>query len=135
MINWQDSLIIFITKRNTNYPFHPRNYPRLKQLISHKSPSAKPHIPNNPSKQLPPHTHTPNSRLHPNRIPRNPLNLGKVPLLITQRTNTPSLIPPLYTIQVEHMSTYPESDGQPGLVVGGWVGLVFYGWFVESLPH
>ena len=71
--------------------------------------------------------------LHSHPIPRNPLNLRKVPLRITQRTNTPRLQPPLNTIQMKHMRTIPKGNAQSIIVRGAGIGLVFDGWFVEGI--
>ena len=71
--------------------------------------------------------------LHANPIPRNPLNFGKVPLLITKRTNRPRPQPPLNTIQVKNVSTISKGNAQPIIIRGRRVGLVFDGGFVERV--
>jgi len=66
-------------------------------------------------------------------IPRNPLNLGKIPLLITKRTNTPRPQPPLNTIQMEYMATIPKSDTQPIIIRQTRIRLIFNGGLVERI--
>ena len=51
-------------------------------------------------------------------VSRNTLNLGKVPLLVTERTHTPCLEPPLNAVQVKHVSTVAKGNAQ-AIVVGG----------------
>ena len=67
-------------------------------------------------------------------IPRNPLNLGKVPFLVTERTYTAGLEPTLDTIQVKDVSTSTKGNRQTIVVGRGWVGLVFNRWLVQTIP-
>lgn len=63
----------------------------------------------------------------------NALDLRKLPLLVTERADRPGLQPSLDTIQVKHVATAPERDGQAVLVVWRRVRLVLDAGLVETV--
>ena len=73
------------------------------------------------------------SFLRTSSIARDPLNFGKIPLLITKRANAPRLEPPLNAVQMEHVPTHTKGDWQTIFVIWGGICLVFDGRLVEAI--
>lgn len=66
-------------------------------------------------------------------VSRNSFNFGKVPFLVTERTNGTSFEPTLDAIQVEDVSAVSKSDAQSVVVGGTGIGLILNGGFVERI--
>jgi hypothetical protein len=66
-------------------------------------------------------------------ISRNALNLGKIPLLVAERTHTPRLEPPLNAVQVKHVSTVAKGNAQAIVIGRGGIGLVLNRGFIERI--
>lgn len=66
-------------------------------------------------------------------VARNAFNLGKVPLLVTERTDASRLKPTLNTIEMENMSAIPKCNRQPIIIRGRRICLIFDRWFIERV--
>lgn len=77
---------------------------------------------------------TTQKRLQSHRpVPRDALDLGKVPLLVAQGTDGARLEPSLDAIEVEDVSAVPERDAEAVVVGGARVGLVLDRRLVEGV--
>jgi hypothetical protein len=66
-------------------------------------------------------------------IARNPLNLGKIPLLVAERTHTARFEPALDAVQVKDVPAVAKGNRQAIVVGGARIGLVFNRRFIQAI--